>query len=294
VAKAFSGAAAVSSVAEGTLSLDDTIGKVLPDQPAAWAKITLGQLLQHTSGIPDFSKNAEFKAALVKSLTVAPPPADLVAYVADEPLKFTPGAKYAYSNSDNVLAGLMVQAATGMSYEDALAKQVYAPLQMTKTSLPSGVEVPSPTVHGYQVDPQDPPEDVTEAFAAGWTWASGGIVSTPTDTNLFVRGYVSGKLTNSATQKQQFTFRAGSSEPPGPGKNSAGMAVFRYQTSCGTVYGHTGNTPGYTQFIAASRDGSRSTVVSINSQLTPDRNPKRFAELRRIYGLAVCAALEGS
>jgi len=60
------------------------------------------------------------------------------------------------------------------------------------------------------------------------------------------------------------------------------------------VFGHTGNTAGYTQFMAATRDGTRSAVVSINSQLTPDRNPKRFAELRKIYGLAVCAAFEGS
>jgi D-alanyl-D-alanine carboxypeptidase len=154
--------------------------------------------------------------------------------------------------------------------------------------------MPTPFAHGYQPDPPNADEDVSEVIAAGWSWASGGVVSTPQDANLFVRGYVSGQLTNAATQAQQFTFRAGSSEPPGPGTNSAGLAVFRYRTSCGTVYGHTGNTPGYTQFIASSRDGKRSTVVSINSQLTPDRNAKRFAELRRIYGLAVCAALKGS
>jgi D-alanyl-D-alanine carboxypeptidase len=60
------------------------------------------------------------------------------------------------------------------------------------------------------------------------------------------------------------------------------------------VYGHTGNTAGFTQFIASSRDGKRSTVVSINSQLTPDIDGSRFAELRKIYGLAVCAAMAKS
>ncbi len=91
-----------------------------------------------------------------------------------------------------------------------------------------------------------------------------------------------------------FTFRPGKSEPTGPGTNSAGLGIFRYKTSCGTVYGDTGNTQGYTQFIAPTRDGKRSTVVSINSQLTPERNPKPFAALHKIYELAVCAALEGS
>ena len=54
---------------------------------------------------------------------------------------------------------------------------------------------------------------------------------------------------------------------------------------------HTGNTAGYTQLIAANADGTRSTVVSINSQITPKANAKRFGELREIYTLAVCAAL---
>ena len=120
----------------------------------------------------------------------------------------------------------------------------------------------------------------------------GGIVSTPADATRFVRGYVSGETTNRATRAAQFRFvRGGSSEPPGPGKNSAGLALFRYETDCGTVYGHTGNTAGYTQFISATADGSRSAVVSINGQLTPDRNERRFRELREIYELAVCAAL---
>jgi D-alanyl-D-alanine carboxypeptidase len=83
----------------------------------------------------------------------------------------------------------------------------------------------------------------------------------------------------------------GSSEPPGPGTNAAGLALFRYQTSCGTVYGHTGNTPGYTQFVAASRDGTRSTTVSVNTQITPKNDAKQFATLRHLEELAVCAAL---
>ena len=102
---------------------------------------------------------------------------------------------------------------------------------------------------------------------------------------------MSGRLTDRATYARQFTFVPGSSEPPGPGINSAGLSVFRYETRCGTVYGHTGNTAGYTQFIAASADGHRSVTVSINGQITPRTNPTRFAELRAVDELAVCAAL---
>ena len=61
VAKAFSGAAAMSAVADGKLTLDSTVGEILPHQSATWAKVTLAQLLQHTSGIPDFSKSPAFQ-----------------------------------------------------------------------------------------------------------------------------------------------------------------------------------------------------------------------------------------
>ncbi len=116
------------------------------------------------------------------------------------------------------------------------------------------------------------------------------MVATPRDANAFVRGYVGGSLFDDATRKAQLTFRAGSSEPPGPGTNAAGLGVFRYRTKCGTFYGHTGNTPGYTQFVAASRDGKRSASVSVNAQITPTVNKSAFPALRKVFELAVCAA----
>lgn len=291
VAKAFSGAAALALVARGQLSLGDTIGEWLPDLPQSWWPVTLAQLLNHTSGILDFSLEPAFIDALLASLEVAPPPRKLLAFLDGKPPSFDPGTQYRYSNSDNIIVGLMVEAATGRPYEQVLQRRVYRPLRLTRTSLPSGPTMPRPYVRGYDVQ-DDPPSDVSELFAAGWTWASGGVVSTPADATRFVRAYVSGALIDRKTRAAQFRFlRGGSSEPPGPGVNSAGLGLFRYETPCGTVYGHTGNTPGYTQFISATADGERSAVVSINGQITPERNKERFEELRRIYTLAVCAAL---
>src|SRR5215204_240384 len=293
-AKAFSGAVALSLVSEGELSLNDTIGELLPELPEAWSEVTLRQLLNHTSGIPDFSLALEFQEALLASLTKAPPPEELLSFVRDEDLLFDPGSEYHYSNSDNIVVGLMVEAATGKSYEDQLRERVYKPLGLSKTTLPRGPNLRKPFIHGYDLS-ENPPEDVSELVAAGWSWASGGIVSTPADLNDFIRGYVGGKLFDKRTRaKQRRVIEGGSSEPPGPGKNSAGLAIFRYETRCGTVWGHTGNTPGYTQFMAASPTGSRSVTVSINSQLAPPvGDPAAFKALRRAEGLAVCAALAG-
>jgi D-alanyl-D-alanine carboxypeptidase len=290
VAKAFSGAVALSAAADGALSLSDTVGKRLPNLPRAWSTVTLQDALNHTSGIPDFSKTDAFRQALLKSLLKAPPPQKLLSYAGSR-LNFPPGSKYEYSNSDNIVVGLMVQAATGKSYEAELAERVYGPLGLQRTSLPSGTAVPAPLIHGYDLDPPKSPEDVTGVIAAGWSWASGGIVSTPDDAGTFIRAYARGATTSPALHNKQFTFRPGSSEPTGPGQNSAGLAIFRYQTKYGTVYGHTGNTLGYTQFIAATADGSRSAVVSVNAQITPTANQDRFPDLRQIYQLAVGAAL---
>ena len=269
------------------------MGKLRPDLPHEWANITLRQLLNHTSGIPDFTDEEAFKKALLASLLVAPPPVQLLSYIENPEPIFTPGTEYTYSNSDNIIVGLMVEAAAGRSYERALHRLVTAPFGLFDTTLPSDAQLPRPFVHGYERDDMGLPEDVSKLFAPGWAWASGGVVSTPEDANEFVRRYVAGRETDLKTHAEQFQFiPGGSSEPPGPGTNSAGLAIFRYETRCGTVYGHTGNINGYTQFVSATADGKRSATVSINAQITPENNPVRFAELRELYELAVCAALD--
>jgi D-alanyl-D-alanine carboxypeptidase len=294
-AKAFSGAVALSLVSKGKLSLQDTIGERLRELlPEAWWEVTLRQLLNHTSGIPDFAGDEGVADAFVASPKKAPPPEELLSLMEEVDLLFDPGSEYHYSNSDNIVVALMVEAATGTSYEEQLRERVYKPLGLRKTTLPRGTNLRKPFIHGYSS--QDPPEDLSEDFAAGWAWASGGIVSTPADLNDFIRGYVGGKLFDERTQaKQRRVIEGASSDPPGPGKNSAGLAIFRYETRCGTVWGHTGNTAGYTQFAAASADGRRSVTVSINAQHTlTTGSPVVFKALRRAEGLAVCAALAGS
>ena len=154
-----------------------------------------------------------------------------------------------------------------------------------------------PFIHGYDLDGEGSPEDISEIVASGWAWASGGIVSTPLELNRFIRGYVGGALFGPGVQTQQRQFvPGGGSEPRGPGTNAAGLALFRYQTRCGTVYGHTGNTGGYTQFMGANSNGTRSATVSINLQRTQDSEGQAgavFTALRRAELLAVCAALAG-
>jgi D-alanyl-D-alanine carboxypeptidase len=290
-AKAYSGAVALRLVDRGELRLDDTIGRRLPDLPRAWHEVTLRQLLNHTSGLPDYSADREFQDLLLADPRRRFDSRRLLDFVADEPLAFPPGSRYRYSNSDNLAVALMAEAATGSRYEELLDRLVYRPLHLRNTSLPQGYRMPRPYLHGYDVTPPDPPEDVSELLSASGVWASGGIVSTPEDMTSFVRGYASGALISTNTLREQRRWIDGASEPAGPGDNEAGLAIFRYETRCGVVYGHTGNFPGYTQLIAATGDGSRSLTFSINTQVNQQNKPVLLAKLRAIQENFVCALL---
>lgn len=291
-AKAFNGAVALSLVSQGRLKLSATIGSTLRGLPAAWAPVTVGQALHHTSGLPDYTTSPAFQKALGQNLRRRFDSRRLWTFVAGEPLDFAPGTAYHYSNTDNIVAALFAEAVTGRSEERLLAERVSRPLGLTGTSLPSGYLMPSPYIRGYLREPGAPLQDVSQALSASAFWAAGGMVTTPADLNRFARGYIGARLFSRAVQRQQMRWVPGTSEPPGPGVNSAGLAVFRYRTRCGTVYGHTGNFPGYTQFLASTLDGRRSVTVSVNEQLSQEAQlPAVWRVLRAAEETAVCAAL---
>jgi D-alanyl-D-alanine carboxypeptidase len=297
VAKAFSGAAALVLVDKGVLHLHDTVGHWLPYLPKPWHRVTLRELLDHTSGISDFSRSKNFLPAVLKSPKRPPRPRTLLTFARTK-LNFAPGTEYHYSNSDNVAVGLMIQAATHSPYARVLSRDVLKPLGLTQTGLPIGVHLDRPFIHGYALDKKTgrPDDDASQELAAGWAWASGGVVSTPADLNRFIRGYASGRLISAKLRArwQRLFMPASGSEPRGPGFNSAGMALFRYQTPCGTVYGHSGNTLGYTQYAVSTLDGSRSATISINIQVTQDSEGQQarvFRGLRRVAQAAICQAL---
>ncbi|MEU6486506.1 serine hydrolase domain-containing protein [Streptomyces sp. NPDC046887] len=290
--KMYTGAVSLQLVEEGRLRLDDTLGRLLPRLPKAWSAVTLRQLLNHTSGLPDYTSDAEFVRLVVEDPRRRFDPRRLLDFVADEPLGFRPGTRYRYSNSDNIAVALIAEAVTGRPYEKLLAELVYRPLDLRETSLPGGYRLPEPYLHGYDVDPPAAPEDASEALSASGVWASGGIVATPRDFNRFVRGYAGGRLVSGTVREAQYTFRAGgASEPAGPGTNAAGLALFRYTTRCGTVYGHTGNFPGYTQFAAATKDGRRSLTFTISTQTNKTLKPELLGKVRAVQEEYVCALL---
>jgi len=291
VAKAFNGAVALHLVDEGRLGLDETIGQRLSGMPAAWSAVTVRQMLNHTSGLPDYTQSKGFAEQAKRDPRGYVSPQKIIGWVRSGPLEFAPGSDYEYSNTDNIVVGLIVEAVTGRSYAQNLDQIVFGPAGLTQTSFPTKPALPQPFIHGYAVEVGGPPADVSTFLSPSGAWASGAIVSTPRDLNAFIRADLGLGFFSRAQQEEQMHFvPGGKSSPPGPGQNAAGLALFRYTTKCGTVYGHTGNFPGYVQWAAASADGSRAVTTSLN---IPAPTGRLLAQLRRVQEAAVCALLSG-
>jgi D-alanyl-D-alanine carboxypeptidase len=290
ISKAFNGAVALHLVTEGRLGLDDTIGERLPGMmPAAWSAVTVREMLNHTSGLPDYTQSDGFRDQADKDPRGYVAPMRIIDWVRSAGLNFTPGSRYEYSNTDNIVVGLIAQRVSGRSYRQLLSSIVFRPAGLTQTTFPTlRISLRTPFLHGYQVGAGRPPQDVTTFLSPSGAWASGGIASTPADLGAFIRADLGGRFFGKAERRQQMQFLRGSSSPAGPGTNSAGLAIFRYRTRCGTVYGHTGNFPGYVQWAAATADGRRSVTTSLN--IAAPRGAL-LARLRSVQAVAVCALL---
>jgi D-alanyl-D-alanine carboxypeptidase len=290
ITKAFTGAVALRLVQLGRLGLDDTIGQRLGGvMPEAWSKVTVREMLNHTSGLPDYTQSDGFRMQAMTNPRGYASPMRIIGWVRNERLRFAPGSRYEYSNTDNIVVGLIAQRVTGRSFGKLLSTIVFGPAALRQTTFPTRrISLPTPFMHGYDVEPGKPPQDVTTFLSPSGAWASGAIVSTPADLGAFIRADLAGRFFGSAQRREQLRFVAGSSSPPGPGRNSAGLAIFRYQTRCGTVYGHTGNFPGYVQWAAATADGRRSVTTSLNIAAPTGA---LLQQLRSLQAAAVCALL---
>src|SRR6185369_12555544 len=124
ITKQFTAASILLLEERGKLKLEDPIKMYVPDAPSAWDRITIFNLLTHTSGIPNFTSLAEYKTLQLSDS----PPVKTIATVRDRPLDFFPGEKMSYSNSGYILLGYVIEKITGASYERFVRDNIFTPL----------------------------------------------------------------------------------------------------------------------------------------------------------------------
>ena len=150
VTKTFVATVVLQLVAEHRLALNDTVGRWLPGLVPGGGNITIEELLQHTSGIYSYTNDPGFLRALFSDPTRVWRPAELVRIAVAHPPVFPPGTSFAYSNTDYVLLGLIIQAATGHPAGQELQARIFRPLGLRDTYIPyADPHLRQPHAHGY-------------------------------------------------------------------------------------------------------------------------------------------------
>ena len=143
IGKQFTAAAVMLLVQDGKLSLDDKLVKYLPDAPASWQKITIRNLLNHTSGMGNFGDEVELWRDYTENQYL-----DLVKKT---PLKFEPGTSWDYSNLGYVTLGILVHKISGKFYGDFLQERIFGPLRMSTARVISEADIIPNRAAGYRL-----------------------------------------------------------------------------------------------------------------------------------------------
>ncbi|WP_406290408.1 serine hydrolase domain-containing protein [Embleya sp. NBC_00896] len=266
ITKTFVATVVLQLAAEGRLGLDDTAEQWLPGVVQGHhhdgAGVNIRMLLNHTSGIFNYTDDQE---ALNRHETHTPE--SLVRIAVSHPPNFTPGSGWAYSNTNYVLAGMLIERATGRTLAEQITERIARPLGLTGTYLPHGSD---PTIHGphsrhytklFRTDPGAPVHDATELDSSMF-WAAGGMISTAGDLNRFFAALLGGRILAPDRQRDMFTTvptRDWISD------SAYGLGVSSVRLPCGeTVWGMGGALFGSWSYAYGARDGEQMVTTNVN------------------------------
>ena len=282
VTKTFTASLVLQLVAEGKVDLDAPIERYLPgllhssDMDGSGidgSAITVRQLLQHRSGLPEFAgePGADEWIAANENRTLTPSAA--VAIALGKPAQFVPGTSFVYTNTNYIVLGMLVESVSGRSYADELRSRILDPLDLEDTYLPPAGELDIRGDHltGYQ-DLDGGLTDVSRTEPS-IPWSAGAMVSTGTDLNTFWRALLDGRVVPAEQLAEMTTPQVAATEAEGLGY---GMGVGATELPCGVTYtGHSGGIYGYYTLSGATPD--RAFTVTLTS--TPKDQPDTVAIL---------------
>ncbi|MFG2651470.1 serine hydrolase domain-containing protein [Streptomyces sp. NPDC048436] len=261
--KAFTAVVVLQLVGEGKIGLDSYVDTYLPGLVRGdgidGRHITVRQLLQHTSGLPNYTKYLDDDIHYYA-------PRELLDRALKHKADFDPGKKWAYSNTNYVLAGLLIEKVTRRPLAKEIDQRIIKRVGLRHTYFPArgDVTIREPHPHGYYQDSAGAPVvDATE-WDPSWGWAAGQMISTNSDLNRFYTALLSGRLLPTAQLAQmRTTVPAGAPFADGA---RYGLGLVSTPLSCGGVYwGHGGSTTGY-ETRGGVTAGGRAANVAVTSQ----------------------------
>ncbi|MDV2986757.1 UNVERIFIED_CONTAM: serine hydrolase [Methylobacteriaceae bacterium AG10] len=260
--KAFTAAALLKLSEAGRLGLDDSIRRWVPSVPEAWAGVSLRHLLQHRSGIINFTALPNYYDQIAR---VDHTPAQIVALVANDPLLFPPGERFEYSNTNYVLLGMVIEAASGQSYEAYLREAILAPLGLKETGYDDLTMILPRRAAGYRRGRAQWRNAVP--MAASSAYAAGALYSTVDDLLAWDEALAGPRLLSEASRAAMFTDN-------GTGYG-LGWFVSRAfgkpgdRTSGHRAVGHAGSIPGFLSINDIYPDDRLTVIVLSNTETAP-------------------------
>ena len=264
ITKTFVATVVLQLVGERRLGLEDTLERWLPGAIPNGAQITIRNLLQHTSGIFDYTEALFTSIEDVLNVRYRTfRPEELVALAAARPSVFEPGTSWGYSNTNYILLGMIVRRVTRRSYAAEVAKRVLRPLRLHGTELPgTDIAIHGPHAHGYEPIEQNGevvPLDFTE-INPSMAYSAGELISTTADLNRFYRSLLGGRLLRPAQLAEML------GNPTG--ELNYGLGIYQQPLPGGpTLWGHTGGIFGYLSYSFSTPDAATQLTVSINPWL---------------------------
>ncbi|MEV6400759.1 serine hydrolase domain-containing protein [Streptomyces sp. NPDC051907] len=278
ITKSFVAVVLLQLEAEKRLSLDDSVERWLPGVVQGngndGSKITVRQLLNQTSGVPDSVSTPEWREYMNGPGFLAHryetrTPQQIVDMALKYKPDFEPGKGWNYSNTNFVLAGMIIEKVTGSPYAKEAEKRIVDRLRLTHTTFP-GVDPTMPAPHpiGYSklYAPNPGPEiyDATE-YNPSWSGATGEVISTTGDLNRFYSALMKGALLPPAQQKELLT------TVPTGSFFDYGLGLIVRTLTCGEkVYGHDGIVWGSLTSAATTADGRHSLAFQLNGDWLED------------------------
>jgi len=258
-------------VAAHRLSLDDTLGQLLPGVLDTGDQITVAQLLSHRSGLPDVVNDPGYRYVYRQiprhGFTT---PAQVVAFVKHAHLDFAPGTSAIYSNTGFEVLGMIVEKVTGRPLREVLQARIFQPLHLSSATLGHGSSPGHPLVHGYAEEHavvRDVTTRLVPAYAAGYVAMDGP------DLARFWDGLFSGRILPPSQLKAMRTVHSRGLDLGGV-VSDYGYGLARQHLSCGSAFGHSGRLPGYYTEAWTMPQRHRSVVAFANrADLTGQAGP---------------------
>ncbi len=292
----------LQQVAEGRLTLSDPVSKWLPGMVPGGDAITVRMLLNHTSGLSDYTEDPVMWPSAVGKDQRSWTAEELLAVgVAHDP-EFPPGTQWSYSNTNYAAIGAILERVTGAGLAELVRDRIARPLHLTHTYYPTDGTWRGQHARGYEPDAAHMPPSVPAEFRdfAGphrdghvnvsdnnpsWGGAAGAMVSTAQDWSRFHNALMSGKLLPAAQLAEMLT------TVPVRSDAGYGLGIQTRTTECGTLWGHDGGIPGYLSIGLTDRTGTRSATILITTESWAEfgTDPKIKAAGDALQNTTICA-----